>query len=334
MKKFKLTDLDGVGAIKAKKLEGAGINTPLDVIIRGSKEFSRVADIPLESAEKLLNQIKEDMIKSGEVVNIDSVDSLRSFRLQQVKLPTGCSELDKMLHGGFETQCVYELYGPEGSGKTQITMSATVEALNAGHYIHFIDCEGTFDLDRLDQIAAQRGINLNEKKLGYTMITDSGEFTQFIEKIVPSLIENNTKFLIVDGMVGLFRVAYEGRGELYDRQNEIERVLKHLRNIAVYLNCSVLLTNQVQSNPDPWGEKEKPIGGHVFGHFVKYIIAIKKGMKNNRIARLIKSPRDAMADYPFYLTDAGVSDTEIAKKKIVEFPEKDLQDKSLLLNND
>jgi len=319
---------------KQKKLQDAGINTPMDVIIRGSKEFSRVADIPLESAEKLLNQIKEELIKSGEVVNIDSVDSLRKFRLQQQVIPTGCSELDKMLHGGFETQSVYEVYGPEGSGKTQVSMSTVVEALNAGIQVHFIDCEGTFDLDRLDQIATQRGITLHEDLLGYTMITDSSEFTQYIEKIVPKFIENNTKLLIIDGMIGLFRAAYEGRGELYDRQNEIERVLKHLKNISIYLNCSVLITNQVQSNPDPWGEKEKPIGGHVFGHFVKYIIAIKKGMKNNRIARLIKSPRDAMADYPFYLTDAGVSDTEIAKKKIVEFPEKDLQDKSLLLEND
>ena len=55
MKDFKLTDLEGIGPTKAKRLENSGITSPMDFVIRGAKEISRITDITVNTSLKLLS---------------------------------------------------------------------------------------------------------------------------------------------------------------------------------------------------------------------------------------------------------------------------------------
>lgn len=340
MKEFKLTDLDGVGPVTLKKLEKAGIFTPLDIVIRGTKEFSRESGLSVEAAEKHMTKLKTLLAEDGNDIEIKDVKSLRALRSRQIKTPLRVEELDKMFKGGMETQSLYEIYGSEGCGKTQLSMTLAAEALSNGNGVMFLDCEGTFDLDRFFEICESRGIEVDEEKLGYHMYGDPQELITGVKNMTAELIERDTRYLIIDGLVGLMRLGYEGRGELYERQNELEVVLKYLRNLSVLLNIGIIITNQVISNPDPFGAKEKPIGGHVLGHYCKYIISITKGLKNNRVAKLVKAPNSPQAEYAFYLNEEGVSafekfkDSKKAKvdKKADEIVEdtQGLIDKSLL----
>lgn len=318
MKEFKLSDLEKVGPATEKKLNDAGIKTPLDIVIRGTKEFSRVSGLSIEMAEKHVNSTKQLMMEEEDLPDVKSLETLKQLRAKQLKIPLDVEELDLMLKGGFETQSLYEIYGPEGCGKTQLIFAVTAEANKQGIGVMFLDCEGTFDLDRINEICAARDYEFDEELLGYKLITDPIELTTEIRNMASEIAEKNIKVIIIDGLVGVMRLNYEGRGELYERQNELETILKYLRNMSIVLNCSVLITNQIVANPDPYGERDKPIGGHVLGHYVKYIIQIKKGIKTNRIARLIKAPNSPMADYSFYLNEAGVSNVEKLGKKTDE----------------
>jgi meiotic recombination protein DMC1 len=102
------------------------------------------------------------------------------------------------------------------------------------------------------------------------------------------------------------------------------------------LNLGVIITNQVTANPDPFGAKMKPIGGHVLGHYVKYIYSISKGMKNNRTVRLVKSPNSPQGDYVCYLNEEGVSAHESlkAKKKAKKMDEVGREDTQGLINKE
>ena len=119
MKEFKLSELEKVGPATEKKLIASGIKTPLDIVIRGTKEFSRVSGLSIEMAEKHVNSTKELLKKEIEFLDVKSIKTLREFRAKQLKIPIVVDELDLMLKGGFETQSLYEIYGAEGSGKTQ-----------------------------------------------------------------------------------------------------------------------------------------------------------------------------------------------------------------------
>jgi RecA/RadA recombinase len=310
MKDFKLTDLEKVGPTTETKLNKAGIFSPLDVVIRGAKEFSRISGLSTDMAHKHLVTMKKMLAEDGNDIEVKDIASLKALRLRQIKTPLQVEELDEMTKGGFETQSLYEIYGDEGSGKTQMSMTLAAEALGAGHGVMFIDCEGAFDLERLEQICEARGITYDENKLGYHLYGDEAEL--------------------------LMRLAFEGRGELADRQIELKGILKYLRNLSILLNMGVILTNQVTANPDPFGAKMKPIGGHVLGHYVKYIYSISKGMKNNRTVRLVKSPNSPQGDYICYLNEEGVSGHESlkAKKKAKKMDEVGREDTQGLINKE
>ena len=333
MKQFKLTDLEGIGPAKEKKLKEAGINSPMDFIIRGAKEVSRVTDIAVSAALELVHDAKKQIAESGTPVMLNSLKMLRELKKLQIKYPVNVEEIDRATNGGFETQSVYEIYGAEGAGKTQLTFSITSSVMKNNDSTWFIDCEGTFSEDRLEQICNSRDIEYNSDLIQYDLVTDSEDLLYLIDtKALDVSTNHNVKVIVIDGLIGLIRMLYHGRGELADRQDVIEKILIKLRNLAVYNNLCVIITNQVMSNPDPFGAKTVAVGGHVFGHNVKYIYSITKGMKNNRTFRLIKSPTQPQADYIFYLTEEGVSETESIKKikKVEELDSHTIIKKDLL----
>ena len=122
--------------------------------------------------------------------------------------------------------------------------------------------------------------------------------------------ELNVRLLVLDGSIGQFREEYLGRGHLSVRQNQIARLMTHIKNISFYFRCVVLFTNQVQSDPSVmFGDPVKPIGGNIVAHASTYRVYFKKAGKK-RIARMIDSPEHEMTDAPYSLTVKGIEDVE------------------------
>lgn len=338
MKEFKLTDLEGVGPVTVKKLADAGVKTPLDIVIRGTKEFSRISGLSMETTEKHLTTMKKMLAEDGNDIEVRDLASLRVLRKRQIKVPLHVEEVDEMLRGGVETQSLYEIYGEEGHGKTQFSMTTMAEYLGEGHGIMMIDCEGTFDEERFEEICKARDITYDESKFGYHMYDDDAELKTGLQNMSEELIQRDVRLIVVDGLVGIMRMSYEGRGELNERQIELKNVIKYLKKLSIIFNCSVIITNQVTANPDPFGAKIKPIGGHVMGHYCKYILHISKGMKNNRTIRLKKSPKSPEGDYSCFVNEEGISQYEsISKKKRADkalHTDKDTKDTSLLIDEE
>ena len=335
---FNLEDLPGIGPTKAKRLKENGVTSPLDFIIRGAREISRLTDITPATTAKMIKQIRETLAESGTPIQVDSIGTLRELKKTQKRYSFEEDEIDKATRGGFETQSLYEIYGAEGAGKTQLSFSITSSVMKQDESVWFIDCEGTFDEERLEEICLSREAEYNPDLVKYNMVTDSEDLLQIINtQALEYVVDGSVRVIIIDGLVGLFRMLYHGRGELAERQDVLEQILIKLRNLSVYGNCCVILTNQVMSNPDPFGAKEKAVGGHVLGHSVKYIYAIKKGLKNNRVLSRVKSPKDPQGDFTFYLNEEGVSSEETlkksqAKKKLQnQFSDVGTKDTSLLL---
>lgn len=324
MKDFKLTNLEKVGPIAEKKLNAAGIYSPLDVVIRGVKEFSRISGVSEDMSSKHMITMQKMLAEEGNDIEVNDIKQLRALRKRQIKVPLKVEELDEMLCGGVETQSLYEIYGDEGCGKTQFSMTTMAEALGAGHGVMMLDCEGTFDEERFDEICKTRGITYDEDKLGYHMYSDADVLLHGVQNMTEELIERDIKYVVIDGLVGLLRMANKGRGELADRQQELKDFLKYFRAWSILFNLGVIITNQVTANPDPFGAKTKPIGGHVLGHYVKYIMSISKGMKNNRTIRLVKSPKSPAGDYACFVNEEGLSQHESLTKKIKEDRMKDV----------
>jgi DNA repair protein RadA len=95
----------------------------------------------------------------------------------------------------------------------------------------------------------------------------------------------------VDSLTAHFRAEYVGRGELAPRQQKLNKHLHDLTRVATLYNTAVLVTNQVQSNPDSFfGDPTKPIGGNILGHKSTFRLYLRQSKGTKRIVRLVDAP--------------------------------------------
>jgi len=313
-----VSQLGGVGAVTAKKLNEFGVTSLVDICVRGSKELSEITGVAKVKTNVWVTESQKILEENGMVRNPEmGVLELLEYQEKLYTLGTK-TEVDTLLRGGVRPECLYEVYGEFGSGKTQFCLTLTAEAIANGEKIVWIDCEDTFRPRRLAEILIARGYatDLEDCKkflsnILYYYTPNTEQMMGKVNALSPILSENKPRIVILDGAIGQFREEYLGRGTLAERQNQIAHLMTHLKNISYYFNCTVLFTNQVQSDPSiMFGDPVKPIGGNIVGHAPTYRMYFKKSGRKH-IARMVDSPEDPVADIQFDLTDKGITDVEV-----------------------
>ena len=113
-------------------------------------------------------------------------------------------------------------------------------------------------------------------------------------------------------IIALHRAEFTGRGTLAERQQRLNIMLHKLNRLAEVHNIAVVVTNQVQSQPDDFSAGRdglRATGGNVMGHACTYRILLRKA-GSIRIAIMIDSPYHAYDQTRFAITEAGVQDVQ------------------------
>src|SRR3990170_8202180 len=71
------------------------------------------------------------------------------------KISTGCAAMDDFLEGGYDKDTITTIYGPAGSGKTNLVLLCAAQVAGSGKKVIFVDTEGGFSIDRLSQITPE-----------------------------------------------------------------------------------------------------------------------------------------------------------------------------------
>jgi len=128
--------------------------------------------------------------------------------------------------------------------------------------------------------------------------------------------EENVKLLVVDSVLSHFRGEYIGRESLSERQQRLNSHLHKLLRIAQALNLAVVITNQVQANPQAFfGDPTRPAGGNILAHASTHRIMLKKASGGLRVAKVIDSPYLPEGETYFQITEKGVEDASKVKRE-------------------
>lgn len=315
---FSVTQLEGVGAMTEKKLTEFGVTSLIDICIRGAAEVAEItgvakakADSWVFSSQKLLEDA--GLIRKSDMGTIELMEYQDNYPTLQCK----CEDLDNLFGGGVKPEATYEVYGEFGSGKTQFCNSLTTEAIHDEKNVIWIDCEDTFKPKRIVEILMAREYVEDKEeakpyleRINYFYTPNTEQLMGTINSLSAIMQEKKPRLLVIDGAIGQFREEFLGRGTLAARQNQIARLMTHLKNISYYFQTTVVFTNQVQSDPAiMFGDPIKPIGGNIVGHASTYRIYFKKAGKK-RIARMVDSPEHPQADAEFALTAKGIDNLE------------------------
>jgi DNA repair protein RadA len=312
MSEESIGNIPGIGEKTAEKLKEAGFTDLMSIAASSSGVLSAAAGIGDDTASKIIAEARKKL-KMG----FEPATMALKKRQQIGKITTGSSALDKLLGGGVETQAITEMHGAFGSGKSQLALQLAVNAQlprekgGLGGKVVFIDTEGTFRPERVQQMA--QGAGLDPQKVLENIYTakayNSDHQVLLAEKSEDILKKENVKLLIVDSVTSAFRSDYTGRGTLADRQQKLNRHLHHLQKLADVYNLAIYVTNQVMSRPDIlFGDPTAPIGGHILGHQATFRIYLRKSKGEKRIARLIDSPSLPEGETVFRVLPEGIRD--------------------------
>ena len=229
--------------------------------------MSKEKDSKLKALQLTLDKLdktygKGTVMKMGdaEIVEIDSISS-------------GSLTLDNALGvGGYPKGRVIEIYGPESSGKTTLTLHAIAECQKAGGIAAFIDAEHAFD-----RFYAQNlGINIDELIISQP---DNGE--QGLE-IADNLIRSGAIDIIVIDSVAALTPRSEIEGEMGDSKMGLHARLmsQALRKLTSHIsktNCTVIFINQLREKIGVmFGNPETTTGGNALKFYASVRLDIRR----------------------------------------------------------
>ena len=224
--------------------------------------------------EAKLKALKLTLDKLDKTYGKGAVMKMGDTAIEEIEvIPTGSIGLDVALGvGGYPRGRVIEIYGPESSGKTTLTLHAIAEAQKNGGIAAFIDAEHAFDR----YYAENLGIDIENLIISQP---DNGE--QALE-ITDNLIRSGAIDIIVVDSVAALTPKSEIEGEMGDSKMGLHARLmsQALRKLTASIsktNCTVIFINQLREKIGVmFGNPETTTGGNALKFYCSVRLDIRR----------------------------------------------------------
>lgn len=311
-----LSELSSIKPRQIKLLQENGIADIKALSMSVPRDLEEIEGISGKTSKKLIWDAR-DVMGMSSFKQVSEIEENYDF------LTTGSKNFDDILNGGVSTGRLTEVFGSFKSGKTNlahtiaVTCQMPIDEGGLDGAVLYIDTENTFSKPKIERIARRFGMD-HKKTLNniyHARIYSTDHQFQMIRASEQAVIEKNARLIVVDSLMALMRSEYVGIGMLASRQQVLNKMLHELSRIAETHNVAVLLTNQVATFMKGSYSANDAIGGNIVAHGCHFRIQFKtKGFSANtsleRTAIIVDAPDLAPEVASFFITEAGISDTE------------------------
>jgi len=188
-------------------------------------------------------------------------------------IPSGSLAMDVALGiGGYPRGRIVEIYGPESSGKTTLTLHAIAEAQKQGLTCAFVDAEHAFDPTYGENL----GIDLNE------LVISQPSCGEEALEITDTLVRSGAVDLIVIDSVAALVPKAELEGTMQDNQMGLQarlmsKALRKLTGSVSKTNCTVIFINQIRMKIGVmFGSPETTTGGNALKFYCSIRVDVRR----------------------------------------------------------
>jgi len=237
----------------------------------------------------------------------------------QQKISAGSYILNQFLHGGYETDIITTLYGPGGSGKSNLAIILVTSQAKKQNKTIFIDTEGGFSTERFKQIhgGEKEQIEKDLQNIFLLKPTSFKEQESAFEQMLKYVKSEQISLIIIDSIAMLYRLELGTAIETKD-QEQISKINRNLANqlrtlneIARKQNIPIIITNQVyasftQNQEDKNFERQvSMVGGDLLKYWSKCLIELKN-YNGRRTLHLQKHRSLPVKEIAFEIINQGI----------------------------
>ncbi|MDC0242510.1 AAA family ATPase [Nitrosopumilus sp.] len=215
-------------------------------------------------------------------------------------ISTGLKKIDDFLSGGIPNGVIVDIFGGNGTGKTQLLLQLSINSIKNGGKVLFLDTTGGFRPERILEIQKKSNSNLNLlNNIIVSRIINTSEQINSIKNFK----ENNFSLIIIDNITDLFSYEYKNNQSIFKKNSLFMKYMRELSLYAVTHKVPIVITNMIRNSNEQ--EVENMFTAiDLFTH-IKIHLFKNSSIYNGEIS----SPFNK-ENFSYTITSSGLSDAE------------------------
>ena len=169
-------------------------------------------------------------------------------------ISTGLQKLDDFLSGGIPDGIIVDIFGGNGTGKTQLLLQLSINSIKNGGRVLYLDTTGGFRPERILEIQKQSNKQINFlEQITVSRITNTSEQIKSI-KIFES---NNFSLIVIDNVTDLFSYEYKRDESIFEKNSLFIKYMRELSKFAITKKIPIIVTNMIRTIDDKEVENMK-----------------------------------------------------------------------------
>ncbi len=174
-------------------------------------------------------------------------------------ISTGLQKLDKFLSGGIPDGVIMDIFGGNGTGKTQLLLQLSINSIKNGGHVLYLDTTGGFRPERILQIQKQSKIQFDFlQQITVSRLTNTSEQIKSIDDIR----NNDFSLIVIDNVTDLFSYEYKNNESTFKKNSLFMKYMHELSKLAITKKIPIVITNMIRNSGDKEVENMKSAIDH------------------------------------------------------------------------
>jgi len=169
-------------------------------------------------------------------------------------ISTGIQKLDNFLSGGIPNGVIVDIFGGNGTGKTQLLLQLSINSIKNGGRVLYLDTTGGFRPERILEIQKQSDKQINFlEQITVSRITNTSEQIKSIKNFESS----NFSLIVIDNVTDLFSYEYKRDESIFEKNSLFIKYMYELSKFAITKKIPIIVTNMIRTLDDKEVENMK-----------------------------------------------------------------------------
>lgn len=157
-------------------------------------------------------------------------------------LSTGLQKLDGLLSGGIPECTITDIFGSNGTGKTQLLFQLSLNATKKNHRVLYVDTSGSFRPERIVRFQKNDSTIDILDRIAVLRVTNTHEQMRSLQTIH----ESDFDLVLVDNVTDLFSYEYQSKEQIFEKNLLFTQYMYGLSLHAISKKIPVVITNMVR----------------------------------------------------------------------------------------